>query len=296
MINDILSDIKSSKIKKMIIDTDAANEIDDQFAISYAALSPKVELLSANSALHDDGYGPESGVIRSYDEILKTLSLAVPNEKIPVYKGARKNMSDPKFPVGSAAADNIINTVLSSDERVYVVAIGAITNVVSAVLKAPQIADNMAVIWLGGNSHERGELHEFNFYQDPVAGQTLFDLDVPLVQLPAMGLTSDLVTSIHELRYYLKGKNPLCDFLLERCEAYSSIQEYGASKVIWDIAGVACLTTPEAFNFTVTPKPTVTPGRNYVFDSSRPPYIYVNRLDRDKIFAEVLGLLTGDIK
>ena len=296
MINDILNDIKSSKIKKMIIDTDAANEIDDQFAISYAALSPKIELLSANSALHDDGYGHESGVIRSYDEILKTLALAVPNEKVPVYMGARKPMSDEKIPVGSAAADNIINTVLASDERVYVVAIGAITNVVSAVLKAPEIADNMAVVWLGGNSHDRGELHEFNFHQDPVAGKTLFDLNVPLIQLPAMGLTSELVTSIHELRYYLKGKNSLCDFLLARCEDYSSIQEYCASKVIWDIAGVACLTIPEAFKFTVTPKPTVTSQRTYVFDPSRPPYIYVSRLDRDKVFAEVLGLLTGDKK
>jgi len=134
---DILNDIKSKKAKKIMLDTDAANEINDQFAISYVALSPNIELLSVNSALYDDGYGPESGVIRSYDEILQTLALAVPNEKIPVYKGARKKMSDPKYPVGSPAADNIINTVLSSEERVYVVAIGAITNVVSAILKAP---------------------------------------------------------------------------------------------------------------------------------------------------------------
>lgn len=296
MINDILNDIKSSKIKKIILDTDAANEIDDQFAISYAALSPKIELLSANSALHDDGYGHESGVIRSYDEILRTLSVAVPNEKIPVYKGARKPMSDPSFPVGSAAADNIINTVLSSDERVYVVAIGAITNVVSAILKAPEIVNNMVVVWLGGNSHDRGSIHEFNFHQDPVAGLTLFDLDVPLVQIPAMGLTSDLITSIHELRYYLKGKNPLCDFLLDRCEAYPSIQEYCASKVLWDIAAIACLAIPEAFEFTVTPKPMVTSDGKYVFDSKRPPYICARRLDRDKIFAEVFGLITGDSK
>jgi len=152
----------------------------------------------------------------------------------------------------------------------------------------------MAVIWLGGNSYERGNLNEFNFHQDPIAGQTLFDLNVPLIQLPAMGLTSDLVTSIHELRYYLKNKNPVCDFLLDRCECYSSMQEYCASKVVWDIAGITCLTIPDAFTFNIKPKPIVTSDRKYIFDENRPPYIYVRYLERDCILAEVFGTLTGE--
>ena len=47
----ILDQIKSAKPKKIILDTDAYNEIDDQFAIAYAMRCPEtVEILSINAA------------------------------------------------------------------------------------------------------------------------------------------------------------------------------------------------------------------------------------------------------
>ena len=55
-IREILDDIKSARKKKVILDTDAYNEIDDQFAIAYFYYSKKVDLLAvcAEHYMHDD--------------------------------------------------------------------------------------------------------------------------------------------------------------------------------------------------------------------------------------------------
>ena len=62
------------------------------------------------------------------------------------------NFTITAFATTKDAADNIINTVMNSDERIYIVAIGAITNVASAIIKCPEIANKAVVIWLGGHA------------------------------------------------------------------------------------------------------------------------------------------------
>ena len=78
---------------KMVLDTDAYNEIDDQFAIAYALLAPeKIDLQAIYAApfFNTRSQGPEDGMERSYNEILKLLRLAGREDMISkTFKGSR---------------------------------------------------------------------------------------------------------------------------------------------------------------------------------------------------------------
>lgn len=292
---DILNDLKSPSVKNIILDTDTYNEIDDQFALAYAMLSPeRVKLLSVNAApfLNSRSTSPADGMMKSYNEIRRIMSLVDPNANIPYYKGSESFLVDKNTPVESEAVENIINTVMGTDERIYIVAIGAITNVASAIIKCPEIAKKAVVIWLGGHALTYKDTKEFNLYQDVMSAQVVFDSGVPLVQIPCAGMCTEFVTTVPELEYYLSGKNELCDYLVDIVRAYSK-NRFAYSKVVWDVTAVAVLVRPEAFRFSIIPRPYVTMEGRYAFNTEREQYIYINKLSRDPVYADLFTKLSN---
>lgn len=291
----ILRDIKSPSVKSIILDTDTFNEIDDQFALAYAMLSPdRIKLLSVNAApfLNSRSTSPADGMMKSYNEIRRIMNLVDPEADIPYYKGSETFLVDKNVPVESEAADNIINTVMNSSETVYIVAIGAITNVASAIIKCPALAERAVVIWLGGHALTYKDTREFNLYQDVMSAQVVFDSGIPLIQIPCAGMCTEFVTTIPELEYYLRGKNELCDYLVDIVRSYTK-KPYAWSKVIWDVTAMAVLVRPEAFRYSMLPRPYVTLEGRYAFDGEREPYIYVNKLSRDPIYADLFTKLSN---
>ena len=123
-----------------VLDTDAYNEIDDQFAIAYFLKNPqRINPLAIFAApfLNERSTSAEDGMEKSYDEILKLLTLCGRQDMIPtVYRGSRSFLPDEKTPVSSPAAEELIRLSqgYSAENPLYVVAIGAITNIASALL------------------------------------------------------------------------------------------------------------------------------------------------------------------
>ena len=220
------------------------------------------------------------------------MRLVDPDAAVPYYKGSERFLDDKKVPVESEAADNIINTVMGTDERVYIVAIGAITNVASAIIKCPEIAERAVVIWLGGHALTYKDTREFNLYQDVMSAQVVFDSGIPLIQIPCAGMCTEFVTTIPELEYYLRGKNELCDYLVDIVRSYTK-KPYGWSKVVWDVTAVAVLVCPEAFRYSIIPRPYVTLEGRYAFNTEREQYIYVNKLSRDPVYADLFIKLSN---
>lgn len=298
----VLNDIRSDRRKKVILDTDAYNEIDDQFAIAWSVLENGrgIDLLSINAApfLNSRSTSPEDGMIKSYDEILKLLKLIessgykteVKPSDIPVYRGSCGYLPDRKTPLETDAAKNIVKTVSESDETVYVVAIGAITNVASAILLKPEITEKMAVIWLGGHAWHWQHTREFNMVQDVPAAQVIFDSRVPFIQIPCSGVCDRLATSIPELSAYLEGRGELCDYLFSIVKGYTS-DPFCWSKVIWDISAIAVLLAHGGLDIVTLPAPILTDDCHYAFDAARHPMALVRSLDRDRIFRKLFTLL-----
>ncbi len=292
----ILDDLKATTKKKIILDTDTYNEIDDQFALAYAMLSPeRVDLLSVNAApfLNSRCKRAKEGMELSYREIGRVMKLVDPGASIPYYLGADRFLESKSTPVESEAVDNIINTVMRSEEMIYIVAVGAITNVASAIIKQPEIINKCAVIWLGGHALWYRDTKEFNLLQDILSAQVVFDSKIPLIQIPCQGVCSEFLTTIPELEYYLSGKNELCDYLVKIVRSYTK-KPYGWSKVVWDVTAVALLTLPEALRYSVIPAPYISSECRYSFNSERHHYIYVNKILRDPIFADLFAKLAGE--
>jgi inosine-uridine nucleoside N-ribohydrolase len=281
--------------KKIILDTDTYNEIDDQFALAYTMLSPdKVELLSVNAApfLNSRSTSAADGMEKSYNEIFNIMKLVDPDAKIPVYRGSTSFLTDKNTPVESPACDNIINTVMNSDELVYIVAIGAITNVASAIIKCPEIVNRTVVIWLGGHALHWQDTREFNLKQDIPAAQVVLDSKVPFVQIPCNGVCTEFLTTIPELEYYLRGKNDLCNYLVDIVRSYTK-KPYGWSKVVWDVTAIAAIVEPKALDMVIIPTPILTDDGYFAKNDARHPFIYVRRIRRDPIYADMFEKLAN---
>ncbi len=232
-----------------VLDTDTYNEIDDQFALAYMLRSTEkinVKGIYAAPFFNSNSTSPEDGMNKSYDEILKLLDLIDKNDfKNMVFKGSKIYLPDEKTPVVSDAANNLVALAkkYSPENPLYVVAIGAITNVASALLIAPEIKENLVIVWLGGHSLEYHDTEEFNMYQDIAAARVVFSSGAPIVQLPCCGVVSSFTVSGPELKAWFLGKNKLCDYLaqntINEAEKYAANRPW--SRVIWDVTAVAWL-------------------------------------------------------
>lgn len=289
-IKKILEDIKLDRVKKVIIDTDTNNEVDDQFAIAYAIASDKIDLLSINAApfFNDNSTSFENGMETSYDEIKRVLAAYKEDCDIPVFKGSRKVIDETNAPVESEAARNIIDTAMASDEPIYVLGIGACTNIASAIMLEPAIKEKIVVIWLGGNSIGSDNLGEFNLLQDYKAGQMLIDSGVPLVLCPAWNVTCVLYAQMPEFESELKGRGPMCELLWQLINQYYHQAEKrpGYGRTIWDVAAVAILSVPECADLKIVPAPIFTEEHIYGYDDSRHEMIYLEKLDRDTVYKD----------
>ena len=91
----------------VILDTDAYNEVDDQFAIAYLLRSEKLNPVGICAApfLNEKSSSAEDGMQKSHAEILKLLKLMNREDVVPrVYRGSDRFMRDETDAVDSPAA------------------------------------------------------------------------------------------------------------------------------------------------------------------------------------------------
>ena len=285
----------------VVLDTDAYNEIDDQFAIAYALLSPeKINLKAIYAApFHNNkSTGPADGMEKSYNEILKLLDLAGREDmKAVTYRGATAYMPDENTPVMSDAVNDLIARArtYTTEKPLYVVAIGAITNVASAVVAAPDIIDKIVIVWLGGAAWHMQSAHEFNMMQDYAAARIVFGCGAPLVQLGCQGVVSEFRISKPELEYWLADKNPLADYLARNTVAEADSYAAGKpwTRVIWDVTAIAWVVDGEKFmRSTVEHSPVPEYDELYSHQKSRHFMRYVYQINRDRLMEDLINKLT----
>jgi len=286
----------------VILDTDTYNEIDDQFAIAYLLRSEglNVKGICAAPFSNSKAAGPEEGMEKSYDEIMKILSLMGKEEmKQKVYHGSKAYLPDEKTPVMSDAAMFMAEEAkkYTSENPLYIVAIGAITNVASAILLNPGMIETTVVVWLGGHAHHWPHNREFNLEQDVAGARVIFGCGVPVVQLPCGGVVDIFYTSRPELEYWLKGKNALCDYLAEN--TIQEAESYAAGKpwtrVIWDVTAVAWLLNKDNrfMRMELRHSPIPEYDDRWAFDHGRHLMAYAAQIYRDRLFEDLFRKLAG---
>ena len=286
----------------VVLDTDAYNEIDDQFAIGYMLRNTQkfnIKGICAAPFLNGKSTCASDGMEKSYNEIRKLLSLAEMNDlESKVFKGSEEFLKDEKTAVRSDAADFMAALAddYSPEKPLYIVAIGAITNVASALLKNPNMTENCVVVWLGGHGvHMPLAASEFNMKQDIAAARVVFGCGIPLVQLPCGGVVDHFLTSKYELEHWLKGKNALCDYLynntVQEADSYAAGKPW--TRVIWDVTAVAWLLNENSKFMAerLMPSPIPEYDGHYAFDPTRHLIKYVYNINRDSLFEDLFNKL-----
>lgn len=286
----------------VVLDTDTYNEIDDQYAIAYLLRSQeKLNCVAMYAAPFSNGETRvDEGMEKSYDELLKILRLCGREDMIPYcYKGSDRYLPSESEPVYSDAVRDLIDRArtYTAEEPLYVVAIGAITNIASAFLLAPDIADKIVVVWLGGHALHWKDTREFNMYQDVAAARVVFSKAERLVQLPCMGVVSSFTISAPELEKYLIGVNPLCDYLAKNTIRYENQWNEGRpwAKQIWDVTAVAWLLNDGDRFMEAIPMPVHMPEYDYRYGlpTGDRLMLYVRHIDRTPLMEDLINKLRG---
>ena len=298
----ISEDIRVSRLQppvgkrvRMVLDTDTFNEIDDQFAVVYALEAKDrmdVEAIYAAPFHNNRSTGPADGMEKSYEEIQRLLGMLNQPADGLTYRGSDRFLKDQNSPCESDAARDLVRRAMDTPadaDPLYVVAIGAITNVASAILIEPSIVERIVVVWLGGNALYWPSTREFNLSQDIHASRLIFDCGVPLVHVPCQNVVTHLATTLPELRHYLSGAGQIGDYLVEIVDQYRG--DHGGSgtwsKVIWDIAAVAWLVSPRFVGTDLVHSPILTDQHTWSRSTSRHLIRTVTGLDRDAIFNDL---------
>ncbi len=298
---------------RCVIDTDARNEIDDQFALAWALLSQdqlQIEAMYAapysfrnrleeirladelrqrdtpltaeeqrlvglyNAQLdrlsekgldvHNEAQiDPQSvtmvtagvGMEKSYEEILIVYDKLSMAHEDKVFRGSDRYLESYDTPVQSEAVDHLIATArtASPDEPLYIVGIGATTNIASALLLAPDIIKNIVVTWTAGYPTTVMDTfqYSFNMEQDMLSSQLLFDSGVPLVYFPGFHVGAQLGISLPEMEAWVKGQGAMGDYLHElyidnpHYPFQGFDDHFGRVWIIWDLVNFAWLMQPD---------------------------------------------------
>ena len=287
--------VAAGKLPRVVLDTDAYNEIDDQFALAHVLLSPDrlhLEAIYAAPFHNTRSDGPGDGMEKSYEEIQRILD-AVGLTEIAVRRGATDWLTGNNPAARIPAVDDLIERALSNTESpLYVIAIGAPTNISTALLLAPEIIPRIVVVWLGGNSLSWPTAREFNLQQDLRASQLLFDSGVALVHVPCLNVADHLITTSAEIEQYVRPAGSVGDFLAAR---YADHVEAGpgVSKVIWDLAAVGWVLGASWTTTVLRHSPVLTSEMTWSLDPGRHLIGEVTVVNRDAIFTDLFRRLAA---
>jgi len=237
--------------RRVLIDTDTKNEIDDQYAIVRALLAPELEVEGITAAgFYDLNRTPRTtyidGAERSYKEILELLDLMDLTDRIPAALGSTFPMTDKHTPKPSAATELIVERALArEDEPLYVLGLGQFTNLASALLTAPEIKERVVYACIDGDyRHGRTPVWGpglYNWINDVPAVQAIFESDVRYIHMPARSVSGKMKLTLEEARRRLRGRGGVYDYLIDIWET----PPFDAPRrTLWDIALVHVMIDP----------------------------------------------------
>ncbi len=234
--------------RRMIIDADTANEIDDLYAIVRALREPAFDIAGLSSAQWHTRLSPANSVEHSQrlnDDLLRLMG----RQDLPSPMGAEMIMGQPwggDEPRDTPAARLMIKEALAvKPEKLSIVSIGAVTNVASALKIAPEIVskvrcysmsahyDSSTSVWNKDEFNVRNDLNAFNY---------LLNLNGLELHIMPANVCRKLVFDQKETLSRLAGKGGVWDYLAARWLSHSPQAQ---SWIMWDLALIEALARPE---------------------------------------------------
>jgi purine nucleosidase len=202
----------AQSLTRVLLDTDANNELDDQHAIAYMLFSGDVFDVEGITVNRTRGGGDiEAQAV----EAERITTLAGLRRVFPVFRGANGSFAEIAPHVGesrfdgASAVNEIIRQAKAPGSPLVLVPVGKLTNIALALRKEPSIASKVRIVWLGSNYPEPGEYNQEN---DEGALQYVLDTDVPfeiaLVRYGTPSGTDHVRATREEIHQRMPGKGP----------------------------------------------------------------------------------------
>lgn len=247
---------------------------------------------------------PGRGMELSYHEILLCCEKMGIDCADKVFRGADRYLQSLDAPVESDATAHLIAQARTAtpESPLYVLAVGAPTNVASALLLAPELIERIVVVWTAGYPTTVLDLEQpsFNMEQDIIASQLLFDSGVPLVYIPGFHVGAQLSLSLPEMEAWVRGKGAIGDYLhwLYTHNPHYPWQgisgHFARSWIIWDLVNIAWLLEPGWLPSHITDAPYLSADCRWLrHGAPRHPIREVLDINRDAIFRDFFGKLAG---
>ena len=242
-----LASLQAQEKKKVIIDADTGNEVDDLYAVVRGLIEPSWEVLGLNATQWQASHWsvPKSmeesyrlnGILLGYLEMNDVVSNRGGHERL--FDWGNKSQT-------STASMFIVNEALKmEDEKLNVIALGALTNVASAILDKPEITDKIRLYWLGSTyDFENGFMKntDFNSVMDIQAVDVILNSGVELHVIPG-NVSGKMKFYWDETTDKFGGKFELTDYLVDRW--YNHMDAGLRSRTIWDLALIQAIIFPE---------------------------------------------------
>jgi Inosine-uridine nucleoside N-ribohydrolase len=260
-------DVPDSKKIRVIVNSDAKNEADDQYAIVHALLTPQF-IVKGLIGTHFGEARSATSMLESVKEIELLLNLMGMLGEYQVLCGAERALQDELTPAVSEGAEFIVREAMSDDQRpLFVIFLGAITDMATAYLMNPAIADRLTAVWIGGGAWPEGGW-EFNLLNDIHAANVVLRSNIPVWQIP-VNVYSKMRVSLAELKRRVEPCGPIGRYLYQQLMEFnlswanSPGWPRGEMWILGDSPTVGLLMDEQPFDYDWKPAPRISPDMSY---------------------------------
>ena len=277
--------------QRVIVNTDAKNEADDQYAIVHAMLTPSFDLHGIIPA-HFGTRKSDRSLQESHDETMLLLRLMGLEEEVRVEDGAAHAIPDESTPVESPGARLIIAEAMKDDDRpLHVAFYGPLTDMASALLLEPRIEDRgLRVIWIGGGAWPNGG-REYNLSNDIHAANVVMKSNLEVWQVPSSTYRT-MSVGYAELIEKIYPQGDIGKYLIDQLiEHNAKTQPHMEYRSLGDSPCIGIILDPECGRWSWRPAPTFDEQMHYLHTGQyRPIRVYENvntRFIHEDFFAKL---------
>ncbi|WP_213006012.1 nucleoside hydrolase [Paractinoplanes toevensis] len=299
---------------RVISDNDYSGDPDGLWQLAHLLLSPDadVRLVIGSHLREGDPFDPSGRSADNAARKAREMAAACGRDGIRIVAGSNAALPAEGSAVRGDAVAAIVEEAMRDDPRpLYVACGGGLTEIASAWLAEPRIAQRLTVVWIGGPEYPGGLVPpgampvEYNTLIDPAAARVVFnDSDLPLWQVPRDAYRQALV-SMRDLEYRVRPLGPLGELLVDSLEQTRDMMrghglDPGGTYILGDNPLVLLTALQSGFEPDPCssqsfrrPRPRVRDDGTFDFDGAGPEVRVFTRLDVPLMMADLVALLAG---
>jgi hypothetical protein len=212
------------------------------------------------------------------------------SSSLRVVAGSDMPLHDANTPRENAGLDALLTVSrdFSDERRLVVLSIGAATDVASAIVKDPSIANRIAIVAMGFRDWPDGG-DEFNIKNDPLAWQVILNSRVPLVIGSATVTKRNLRLTTAQAADVMRSHGPIGEYLYDLFDRWFTQNAALAAQmvspgtwVIWDEVVVAYVLGLARGN--VVPRPRLQLDFFFSHPQTSERITWIDHIDADELW------------